>query len=286
MAIQANKPNNRIFLLLGIVLAALAFGGVLFALRQGNGATTSIVVAKTSIPAGSQITSDQVTTASYPQDLAPPDALTDPTAAVGKVVGSTVSPNTPIVPALFQSTTITQPSTASNGSAAAPVVSVESQLIKGFVAIAIPAAGELPQGFTQLQQNNVTGELTSDAFYIQPGDHIDILVLVINGNTFGTRFAFQDLPVLRVGVNGSAANAAATSYTVEVARNQVELLTALITGQGHQTVLKYVLRPQTEWGKLTPTGYTPNYLPSSGGSTPAVPDSLVTAANLDSLFGH
>ena len=92
MAIQANKPNNRVFLLLGVVLAALAFGGVLFALRSaGGGASKSVVVAKTPITAGSQITADQVTTASVPDSAAAADAFGDVQTVVGKTINATVS---------------------------------------------------------------------------------------------------------------------------------------------------------------------------------------------------
>jgi len=289
VAIQPSKPNNRVFLILGVVLAALAFGGVLFAVRQaGGGATTSIVVAKTGITAGSTITSDELTTAAVPQSAAPADAFTDPSTAVGKTIDATVSPNTPIVPALFQSASIPGPATStttSNGTTTTAPVSIEAQLTKGFVAMAIPASAVLPQGFTGAQQQNVTAEQVSAGYYIQAGDHIDLLV-VDTGSTLGTRYAFQDVPVLRVGVSGSAATGAATVYIVEVARSQSALLAALVTGQGHETVLKYVLRPQSEWGKFTPTGYTPNYESDAGAAFPQVPATTVTTSTLDNLFGH
>jgi Flp pilus assembly protein CpaB len=286
VAIQANRPNNRVFLILGVVLAALAFGGVLFALKQANGNTTSIVVAKTALSAGTTITADDLTTASVPQSVAPADAYTNPTDVVSKTLSAGVSPNTPMTPALFQQAAFAAPTSAANGSSAANVpVSIEPQLTKGFVAVAIPAAGELPQGFTQLQQNNVSAELVSAGFYIQAGDHIDILVLNTTGSV-GTHYAFQDVPVLRVGTAGSAPNAAATVYIVEVARSQAELLTGLITGQGHETVIKYVLRPQSEWGKFANNTYTPNYEPATGPGVPPVADHTVTPSTLDSLFGH
>jgi Flp pilus assembly protein CpaB len=291
VAIQANRPNNRIFLVLGVVLAALAFGGVLFALRQASGNTTAIVVAKTSLSAGTTITADDLTTASVPQAVKPADAYTNPSDVVSKTLSASVAPNTPMTPALFQQAAFAAPTSAASGSgssAATVPVSIEPQLTKGFVAMAIPAAGELPAGFTGLQQNNVTPELVSAGYYIQAGDHIDILVLDSgpNNTVVGTRFAFQDIPVLRVGTAGSAANAAATVYIVEVARSQAELLEGLITGQGHETVIKYVLRPQSEWGKFANNTYAPNYEPSTGPGVPPVADRTVTPSSLDSLFGH
>lgn len=286
MSIQASKPNNRVFLLLGIVLAALAFGGVLFALRQGSGNTVSVVVAKKSIPAGSTITADQVGSVDIPASAAPSDAYTVTSAVTGKTTTVAVGANDPLVPSVFAAQPLAaQPSTTSANGTSVPV-SLETSITKGFVAMAIPAGGELPQGFTQLQQNNVSADLTSAGFYIQPGDHIDILVLNTQGQ-LATRFSFQDIPVLRVGTSGSNGNAPSV-YVVEVARSQAELLTALITGQGHESVLKYVLRPESEWGKVTPgnTGYTPNYEASTGGSIPSTQDTPVEASTLDTVFGH
>lgn len=284
MSIQASKPNNRVFLLLGIVLAALAFGGVLFALRQSSGSTVSVVVAKNPIPAGTTITADLLSTVDLPTTAVPSDAYTVTSAVAGKTTSVAVGKNDALVPAFFSASPLAT-TTSANGTSVP--VSIEATLPKGFVALAIPAGGELPQGATTLQQNNVTPDLAAVGFYIQPGDHIDILVLENQNGQLGTRFSFQDLLVLRTGISGASGNPGV--YIVQVARSQAELLTGLITGQGHQTVLKYVLRPQSEWGKSAPNnaGYTPNYLPSNEGPTvPQTADTTVQASTLDSLFGH
>lgn len=292
MSIQASKPNNRVFLLLGIVLAALAFGGVLFALRQNSGSSVSVVVAKKSIPAGTTITSDQIGTVDIPSNAAPSDAYTVTSAVTGKTTTVAVGANDPLVPSVFAAQPLAaQPATTSANGTQVPV-SLETSITKGFVALAIPAAGLLPSATglppnTQLPSpNSVTPELASAGFYIQPGDHIDVLVLNAQGQ-LSTRFSFQDIPVLRVGTSGSNGGTPSV-YIVEVARNQAELLTGLITGQGHETALKYVLRPESEWGKVTPgnTGYTPNYEASTGAAIPATPDTPVEASTLDSVFGH
>ena len=65
--------------------------------------------------------------------------------------------------------------------------------------------------------------------------------------------------MLRVGKSGSSATASADVLLVEVPRAEAPLLTGLVIGDGHEFILKYVLRPESEWGKLTATGYTPNY---------------------------
>ncbi len=286
MAIQSNKPNNRVFLLLGVVLAALAFGGVLFALRQsGGGATKTVVVAKASIAAGSPITADQITTAPVPESAAAADAYVDPTVVVGKTINATVSANTQMVPALFAAAALPGPAAAAgpNGQATAPI-SLSQIVTKGYVAMAIPASG---------LGNGLAANQMSVGFYIQTGDHIDILVDP-NGST-GVRYSFQDVPVLRVGDSGSAASAAVTSYVVEVPRNQAEILTELFLQRGKDcaanppacpTAIKYVLRPQSEWGKLTATTYAPNYEAAAGPAMPKPQDTTVTPSVLNSLFGH
>jgi Flp pilus assembly protein CpaB len=292
VSIQASKPNNRVFLLLGIVLAALAFGGVLFALRQSSGNTVSVVVAKDTINAGTTITADQLTTVDLPQSGVPSDGYQVTSAVTGKTTSVTIGKNDPLVPAFFAATPLAGSATTTSANGTSVPVSLETALTKGFVAMAIPAAGELPQpppgqpAFTQLQQNNVSADLTSAGFYIQPGDHIDVIALDLNNNTAGTRFTFQDVPVLRVGTQGSSGSP--TVYVVMVSRSQAELLAGFSVGLGHETTLRYVLRPQSEWGKVTPgnTGYTPNYESPTGPPVPNTSDTPVEASTLDTLFGH
>ena len=56
MAIQANKPNSRIFLLLGVVLAAAAAVAVLLLVRSNAPANeVNVVVSDTAIPAGTTL---------------------------------------------------------------------------------------------------------------------------------------------------------------------------------------------------------------------------------------
>jgi Flp pilus assembly protein CpaB len=275
VAIQASKPNNRVFLLLGIILAALAFGGVLFALRGQGGNTTNVVVAKQSIPAGTTLTSDLVTTVSEPASAVPSDHYAVATAVVGKTTTVTVGANDPIVPAFFAAQPLSAPVTTANGTTAP--VSLSTAITKGFVALAIPSAGTGP---------GATGDLTSVGFYILPGDHIDILIDPGTPGNPGVRYSFQDVPVLRVGDSGTSG--APSVYIVEVPRSQAELLTALITNKGLQTVVKYVLRPQSEWGKVAPdnSNYTPNYEDNTAGpQVPPAKDNTVTVGILNRLFG-
>jgi Flp pilus assembly protein CpaB len=281
VAIQANKPNSRIFLLLGVVLAAAAAVAVLLLVRSNAPANeVNVVVSDTSIPAGTTLTPAMVIVTQVPVSAKPGDAYTDPVAVVGKVTQVALADNTPIVPGFFSTPAL---SITSSGTGAT-VTDVESQITKGYVALAIPANAALPTTLTTLQQNNFTGPLVSAGDYILPGDHIDILVQSTTG-TLGVRYTFQDLIVLRVGDSGSAANAAPDTLLVEVPRAQAPLLSALIIGDGHEFVVKYVLRPESEWGKLTATSYTPNYENAGDPSIPVVKQTIVTPSTLDSLFG-
>ena len=282
MAIQANKPNSRIFLLLGVVLAAAAAVAVLLLVRSNAPANeVSVVVSDTTIPAGTTLTPAMVVVTQVPLTAKPGDAYTDPVAVVGKVTQVALANNTPLVPGFFTTPALSITSTSGSGATA---VSVETQITKGYVAVAIPTNASIPTSVTTLQQNNFNGPLVSAGYYILPGDHIDILVQSTNG-TQGVRYTFQDVIVLRVGDSGTSASAAPDVLIVELPRAQVPLLSALVVGDGHEFIVKYVLRPESEWGKLTATGYTPNYVSSGAPDVPSVKQTIVTPSTLDSLFG-
>jgi hypothetical protein len=281
VAIQANKPNSRIFLLLGVVLAAAAAVAVLLLVRSNAPANeVSVVVSDTSIPAGTTLTPAMVVVAQVPLTAKPGDAYTDPVAVVGKVTQVALANNTPLVPGFFSTPAL---SITSSGTGSA-VTDVETQITKGYVAIAIPTNTSLPPNVPSLVQNNFTAPLVSDAGYILPGDHIDMLVQSLNGS-LGIRYTFQDVIVLRAGSSGSAATSTPDVLLVEVPRAEAPLLSGLIIGDGKEFVVKYVLRPESEWGKLTATGYTPNYESTTAPNVPAVKQTIVTPSTLDSLFG-
>jgi Flp pilus assembly protein CpaB len=287
VAIQANKPNSRIFLLLGIVLAAAAAVAVLLLVRSNGPANeVSVVVTNASVPAGTTLTQAMVVVAQVPATTKPGDAYTDPTAVVGKTTTVTLAINTPLVPAFFSTPALSVTSSGTGSTA----LSVETQITKGYVAVAIPASSSLPPGFTQAQQNGFTSALVSAAGYILPGDHIDILIANTTGPHAGdVSWSFQDVLVLRAGSPGDAAAAAPQVFLVEVPRSQAALLSALIIGDGgHQLVVKYVLRPQSEWGKLAADGssYAPKYESSGSPNLPVVSQTVVTPSMLDTLFGH
>ena len=287
MAIQANKPNSRVFLLLGIVLAAAAAVAVLLLVRSNAPANeVSVVVSDASIPAGTTLTPAMVQVTQVPASAKPGDAYIDPVAVVGKTTTVALADNTPLVPAFFSTSALSITSSGTGSTA----LSVETQITKGYVAVAIPTTSVAPAGFTPAAAANLSSDLVAAGDYILPGDHIDILVDTGIGQG-GVRYSFQDVIVLRVGAAAAtgAATANASMLLVEVPRSQAELLTALTSNIGdHEFVLRYVLRPESEWGKLAADGtsYKPNYESSGAPGLPSVSDDTVTPGTLDSLFGH
>lgn len=312
MAIQSNRPQNRIMLLGGVVLALIAGGLAFFALKGGGGGggpTVSIIVAKQQIQAGSVLTSDNLQAADVPADEAPQDAVQSLTDAQNQTTPIDLFPNTPITKSLIsagQSHGNIQQGTHLN-------------ITKGYVAFAIPVKGTTP---------DTAPELVTIGYYIHPEDHIDILIDAggKSPTDHAVRFAFQDVRVLAVGgaatpsqaapASGAATTTApafgpitASYYVVELPRNQAEILTALITGRGgnNQGVIKYVLRPFDEYGKCTPPKNNPkacdgiysyatytdqqgnvhqSYEDNTGTPIPTVADSPATPDSLTSLFGH
>jgi Flp pilus assembly protein CpaB len=287
VAIQANKPNSRVFLLLGIVLAAAAAVAVLLLVRSNAPANeVSVVVSDASIPAGTTLTPAMVVVTQVPVSAKPGDAYVDPVAVVGKTTTVALADNTPLVPAFFSTPALSITSSGTGSTA----LSVETQITKGYVAVAIPTTSAVPAGFTPAAGANLSSDLVAAGYYILPGDHIDVLVDTGNGQG-GVRYSFQDVIVLRVGTAAAtgATSASAAMLLVEVPRSQAELLTALTANLGdHEFVLRYVLRPESEWGKLAADGtsYKPNYESSGAPGLPSVSDDTVTPGTLDSLFGH
>ena len=274
MAIQPNKPQNRVFLLVGVVLAAAAALAVLFAISRNsnNTPTYNVVVAKTNIASGTAITADMLTTSALTQGSFPADSFTDPAQVVGKTAPVTLSQNTPLYQSLFVSANPAVPGQAALA---------HLDITKNYVALAIPASSGGTTG--------ATGELVSVGYYIQPEDHIDILIDPGIPGQPGVRYSFQDVRVLRVGAVGTTTGAV-NSYIVELPRNQAEILTALTTARGTngQAVLKYVLRPQSEWGKRDgQNGFDkPNYEPNTGTPLTLPADDGATPGLLNSLFAH
>lgn len=263
MAAEVKQRNNRVFVLVGAVVAAAAFVAVIFVSRSSNsgsgagGATTAIVVAKTDLPQGKQLTADDLTTKSFPADSVPANAYPDTSALLNppKYLAVGVAANTPITSNLLVA-----------DKAAAQTAALSAQpldISKGFVALAIHAGSDVQQV----------------ACNIHPEDHIDMLIDPGNGSV---RYGFQDVRVLATGDYGAATTGCPPVLVVELPRAQAEELAFLDSGKGPQRIVALVLRPRAEYGK---NGQWPSNYEADG--DPAVPqpvDAPVNASSFNQLF--
>ena len=144
------KRSNRLMLVLGVVLALVAFGGVLiFGSGSGNAqpapTTVSVVTAAADIPLGTALDATMLVLADKPIAEAT-DTYTDPAPLLGKVVRQTVNAGVALTSADF----------AGGGNSAVQVTSV---LKPGQVAIAVQIDG-----------------LKGVGGFIQEGDYVDVLL--------------------------------------------------------------------------------------------------------------
>lgn len=261
MAIQTNRPQNRIILVVGGLLAlvagALAFVGVSKGIGGTSGPTQNVYVARADIAQGTTLAPDLFQQTTLPVSGTPADAITDVSVVAGKTAPYPLSANSVITNNFLNA--------QSAGGVAGQPPAAKLDITAGFVAMAIPVKGQTP---------DTTTELVTVGYFIQAEDHIDILIDAGGpdpaspdpSKSHSIRYAFQDVRILKVGgqappaatpATGQPAAAATavvvsppTFYVVELPRAQAELLTVLITGRGptNVSVVKYVLRPQAEYG--------------------------------------
>ena len=104
------------------VATAVAVLAIITALQPERGPSVVVVTAAHPLAAGTTLTDADLTRTSMPESFVPPDALTDPAAAVGRVVNAPVS----------ERSVVTAASVAAGQSLARP----------GMVVIALPLADE------------------------------------------------------------------------------------------------------------------------------------------------
>jgi Flp pilus assembly protein CpaB len=147
----------------------------------------SVVVAKVPVSAGTKLSADNVGLSSVPETtVIPGSTLTDPNVAINKFVSVPLAPGEPV----YQDFLLSSAPSASNTVTRAPL-----PIDPGYEAMSVP--------FTPSQ--DVGG-------YIQPEDHIDILVTTSDGVV---HYGFQDVRVLRVNAPTSGSGAAAASSCTE-----------------------------------------------------------------------
>lgn len=272
MATEVKQRNNRIIMVvLGLVLAAAAFGLSLMVSKSGNNTSSSsgqqvnVVVAKVDLPQGTELTPDVLTTKPYSVDAAPAGAVTDESTILKKFVSITVTQNTPITPNFL----VTDAASAKTAALSLTPLDIH----KGNVALAIPMA------FTG-GNNSTTTEMMSVGLYIQPEDHIDIIIDDGRGNV---RYAFQDIRILKVGSYSASGNGTANVLVIEATRAEAEAITFLMDHTnipGFPQPIKYVLRPKAN----ATAGPTPSYLDSVPFNPPNKADNPVNKDTFNQLF--
>ena len=225
--------RGRLFILIGAVLAVLAFGAAALIaslpLIQGSAGGTKVVVASHDIRARTVIQASDLTLASF--NPAPPQAFL----ATKDVIRQSARVDIP------QGEPITANLVAPAGDVLASSDATYLPIPKGWVAVTIPTS----------EQEGVGG-------YVQNGDYINILA-TINTSVFGQSpgrgvvlTVFHDIPVLRAGPAGSQSNTQAptgvvtSSLTVLMTACDSEYLYWLL----NNAQLKYELESYTDYQKL------------------------------------
>ena len=177
--------SGRLFVIVGLLLALLAFGGVLLfggtrGPAIGGGPTSDVVVAARDIPFRGVIGPDDVTTAKWSQSDVPPSAFTRTKDVENLISQLQISKGQPILSNMLAKSP-DQITGRSSGFL---------QIPQGFVAVTMP-----------------TSELQGVAGYIQPNDYISIIATV-NLQSFGqqqgppktvSKTVLTNVHVLRVG---------------------------------------------------------------------------------------
>lgn len=183
-AARPRPGGGRLFIIVGVLLAALAFGGVFLLGNVGGGAalggpTTTVVIAKQSIPLRHQITSNdvEVAKASVNGNASLANVYTNPNDVINKIAEINISRG-----ALISSDMLaTDLNVVPAGAAPAYL-----PLASGYIAITIP-----------------TGEQQGVAGHISLGDYITVIVS-------------GDLTVLKLSPSGGTSSSASKTVSKTV----------------------------------------------------------------------
>ncbi len=262
---RPRSGGGRIFIIIGLVLALVAFGlvvlvGSLGRAGGGGGAGCPcdlVVYAAKDIGLRTQITTlDQVKVKSIPDTYKPAGAVIIDPANSSK---DTAAQNAAALKAV--QSFIAEVNIASDQPLLTSMLAKPGDTVSGAQAAYLP----IPQGYVAMTLP--TSELTGVAGYIQTGDYISLVASIGTGKTGATVTVFTQLHVLRVGAanltvtsassNGtnSAAGttAPATSLTVLVTPCQAELINWL----AGNTQMRYELESYKDYAQV-PTGPSPD----------------------------
>lgn len=164
--------------------------------RTSQNATVSVVVAKATLPIGTKITAEQLTTIPWVAGSEPEGAVSDPAALVGRFVIAKIDKNHPV----------SQSDVAVEGASLLPMM--------------------IPEGMRAISVKIDT--VTGVSGFVTPGTHVD--VLVASGSRSGevrSKLFLQNVKVLALGkstVRGDD-NSSAPTVTLLVTPEQAEQMT-------------------------------------------------------------
>jgi Flp pilus assembly protein CpaB len=262
---RPRSAGGRIFIIVGLVLALVAFGlVVLFSsfsgARGGSGASCPcdlVVYAAKDIGLRSQITTlDQVKVKSIPDTYKPAGAIVIDAVNANKASDAQTAAALKAVKNFIAEVNI-----ATDQPLLTSMLAQPGDSVSGAQAAFLP----IPQGYVAMTLP--TSELTGAAGYIQPGDYISLVASIGTGKTGASVTVFTQLHVLRVGaanlaVTSAASNsnnsasgttAPATSLTVIVTPCQSELINWLAAN----TQMRYELESYKDYSTV-PTGPSPD----------------------------
>jgi pilus assembly protein CpaB len=152
------KRSNRLIIIVGVFLAAVAFVGILALSGRPSDqpvevATVDIVVTKSTLSPGTIVTAQQLGVSRVTAAAAPAGSYSDPAQLIGSVVRQSVGQGQPLTQAAFQSTGVAKSD------------DIVRNLKPGLRAVAV-------------QVDALTGVGT----LIQPGDHVDVVIAMMDGD--------------------------------------------------------------------------------------------------------
>jgi hypothetical protein len=271
VATEVKQRNNRMLVILGVVLAVAAGALTLFVASRNSSSsgsssapTVNAVYSQVAIPKGTKITQDMVQVKQVAADLVSAATPSDTTAVVNKYAAVDIA----VGSQMSTSFVVVDQASANQASLAIQPLTIKD----GWVAMAIPTSW--PGGDPAR-----SADLFSVGGLIQADDHIDMLVDPKGDGT--VRFGFQDIHVLRAGtVAASGQTTTPAVFIIEVPRPQAEQIAYAFSLKSSTGVVKYVLRPRSQYGK----GYLGV---DTNGGNPAVPnvnDAPVTPQTFNNLF--
>lgn len=232
------KRSNRLIILIGILLAVVAFVGVLILGSGGGGTggggatpppTVKVVTAKVDIALGTVVSADMLSTKDENSDLVPVNAVTEPKSIVGVPVRQTVYAGQVMQTSMFSAAGVSSS------------VEILKNLEPGFRAMAV-------------QVDQVTGVGT----IIQPGDRVDVVIafedtdakfpVVAEGPTTREGVPLQDVRNFKV-IDDTLNN---TSIKVLVQNSKV--LGTLLPPPPEQTGQQASPPPESSSGEVALTG--------------------------------